>query len=163
MADHSKFKIGVTGDSQTDLCAPNAETHAGVLERELDADGADVMVLPYGVGRYSPLQDYLVFKKVLKPYTPDALIVNFYTGNDFNDLLRVDDRPHFVDVDGHYEIAGPTWYRYQDPHVDSGAACFSCCDRCSTPPACGTCSCDFGFSMTSRPSRALASGRSSGT
>ncbi len=117
LADHQKFKIGDTGDSQTDLCAPNSETHAGVLQQELDAHGANAMVLPYGVGRYSPLQDYLVFKKVLKHYGLDALIVNFYTGNDFNDLLRVDDRPHFVESNGEYEIAPPEWYRYQDPRT----------------------------------------------
>jgi hypothetical protein len=117
LADRRSFKIGVTGDSQTELCAPNSQVHSGVLERELNAIGVKAIVLPYGVGRYSPLQDYLVFKKILKKYAPDALLVNFYTGNDFYDLLRVDDRPHFVESGGRYEIAEPVWYRYEDPRV----------------------------------------------
>jgi len=114
-ADSESFKIGDTGDSQTELCAPNAQTHAGVLEHELNASGVKAMVLLYGVGKYSPLQDYLVFKKVLKHYAPDALVVNFYTGNDFEDLLRIDDRPHFVGSNGQYQIAAPVWYRLEDP------------------------------------------------
>src|SRR2546425_5837347 len=117
LADRGSFKIAVTGDSQTDLCAPNAEVHSGILERELKANGVRGIVLPYGVGRYSPLQDYLVFKKLLKKYAPDALVLNFYTGNDFYDLLRVDDRPHFAQLDGRYQIAEPVWYRYADPRV----------------------------------------------
>ncbi|HUL48399.1 MAG TPA: hypothetical protein VLT79_00140, partial [Gemmatimonadales bacterium] len=36
---------------------------------------------------------------------------------DFYDMLRVDDRPHFVMSNGHYEIADPEWYRYVDPHT----------------------------------------------
>ena len=117
LADHASFKIAVTGDSQTDLCAPNSQVHPAILERELKAHGVRAIVLPYGVGKYSPLQDYLVFKKVLKRYAPEALVVNFYTGNDFYDLLRVDDRPHFVRSEGQYKIAQPVWYRLEDPRV----------------------------------------------
>src|SRR5207247_758775 len=109
--------IAVTGDSQTDLCAPNAETHPGVLETELVAQGLPAVVLAYGVGRYSPLQDYLAFRKVLRPYNPDAWVLNFYTGNDFLDILRVDDRPHFVPADLGYLIGEPVWFLYDDPRV----------------------------------------------
>lgn len=116
-ADRRRIKIAVTGDSQTDLCAPNPDVHFGVLERELDARGVPVVVLPYGVGRYSPLQDYLAFREILKKYEPRVLVLNFYTGNDFYDLLRLDDRPHFIRRGSGYEIAGPVWYRYDDPHV----------------------------------------------
>ncbi len=117
LADRGSFKIGVTGDSQTDLCAKNSEVHSGILEGALNAGGVRAIVLPYGVGRYSPLQDYLAYKKLLKKYAPQALVLNFYTGNDFYDLLRVDDRPHFVESHGRYQVAGPVWYRYEDPRV----------------------------------------------
>lgn len=116
-ADRRRVKIAVTGDSQTDLCAPDAEVHPGVLQRELDAHGVGAIVLPYGVGRYSPLQDYLAFRTILKQYGPRVLVLNFYTGNDFYDLLRIDDRPHFTRRGSGYEIAGPVWYRYDDPRV----------------------------------------------
>jgi len=115
VTDSQRYLIAVTGDSQTDLCAPNAQTHAGVLERVLNASGLRAAVLPYGAGRYSPLQDYLVFKKVLLKYHPDAFVLNFYTGNDFYDMLRVDDRPHFVRTDSGYTLAPPVWYVYDSP------------------------------------------------
>jgi hypothetical protein len=45
----------------------------------------------------------------------DALVMNLYTGNDFYDILRVDDRPHFVEDGGGYDIAPPVWYAYDPP------------------------------------------------
>jgi len=68
VTDSERDLIAVTGDSQTDLCAPNEQTHPGVLEAVLNANGLRAVVLPYGAGRYSPLQDYLVFKKTLLKY-----------------------------------------------------------------------------------------------
>ncbi len=117
LADSQSYLIGVTGDSQTDLCAPNDETHAGVLEKILNASGRRAAVLAYGAGRYSPLQDYVVFKKTLLKYHPDAFVLNLYTGNDFYDMLRVDDRPHFVRTDSGYAIAPPVWYLYDAPEA----------------------------------------------
>ncbi|HUL49841.1 MAG TPA: hypothetical protein VLT79_07515, partial [Gemmatimonadales bacterium] len=69
-ASHGTFKVAITGDSQTDLCAENALVHSGVLERALASHGVRAIALPYGVGRYSPLQDYLVYRKILKKYQP---------------------------------------------------------------------------------------------
>jgi hypothetical protein len=116
-ADSSDVIIGATGDSQTDLCAPNSQLHSGFLESDLDAQGVHATVLTYGAGRYSPLQGYLAFKKILRPYHPRVLVLNVYTGNDFYDMLRADDRPHFVpDGDG-YQIASPLWYSLDDPAV----------------------------------------------
>jgi hypothetical protein len=115
ISDSSHVKIGVTGDSQTDLCAPNEKLHAGVLESELDAHGVPAMVMTYGAGRYSPLQGYLAFRKVLRPYHPQVLVLNVYTGNDLYDILRADDRPHFVATDSGYRIADPIWYTLDDP------------------------------------------------
>lgn len=116
-SDSGGIRIGVTGDSQTDLCAPNEQTHAGVLESALAAGQVPATVLAYGSGRYSPLQDYLAFQTVLKPYHPRVLVLNLYTGNDFYDILRVDDRPHFTASDGGYRIAPPVWFLLDDPAV----------------------------------------------
>jgi hypothetical protein len=117
ISDSSHVRIGVTGDSQTDLCTPNEKLHAGVLESELDAQGVPAMVMTYGAGRYSPLQGYLAFRKVLRPYHPQVLVLNVYTGNDLYDILRADDRPHFVATDSGYRIADPIWYSLDDPKV----------------------------------------------
>lgn len=116
-SDSTKVKIGVTGDSQTDLCAPNSQLHSGALESGLRSKGLPAVVLPYGSGRYSPLQDYLAFRKILRPYRPQVLVMNLYTGNDFYDILRADDRPHFSLNDSVYRIAAPLWYTLDDPAV----------------------------------------------
>jgi hypothetical protein len=115
--DTADVRIGVTGDSQTDLCAPNDEIHSGILQADLRAHGVPAVLLTYGSGRYSPLQDYLAFRTILRPYHPKVLVLNFYTGNDFYDILRADDRPHFVKADSGYRIAGPVWYSLDDPAV----------------------------------------------
>lgn len=119
MVDSTHIRIGATGDSQTDLCAPNELIHAGVLESTLISDGIPAEVMTFGSGRYSPLQAYLAFRQVLRPYRPAVLVLNVYTGNDFYDILRVDDRPHFVAVDSGYSVAGPVWFSLDDPSVKS--------------------------------------------
>jgi len=109
------FKIAVSGDSQTDLCAPNEETHFGVLERELTVANLPSATFSGGVGKYSPLQAYLAVKKFFPNYAPNAFVLNLYTGNDFYDMLRVDDRPHFVPDTIGYRIAPPIWYQETPP------------------------------------------------
>ena len=95
LTDTHRLRIGVSGDSQTDLCAPNDQIPGGVLEAALNAHGHPSTVLTYGAGRYSPLQAYLAFRKILVPYRPDVFILQVYTGNDLYEILRADDRPHF--------------------------------------------------------------------
>lgn len=115
--DSGGVRIAVSGDSHTDLCAPNSETHPGALESGLGEQGVTASVLAYGAGKYSPLQAYLAFRTVLKPYRPRVLVLNLYTGNDFYDILRVDDRPHFVRDGAGYRIDPPVWLQYDDPAV----------------------------------------------
>ena len=114
-ADSISFKIAVVGDSHTDLCAPNDSTHPGVLEHALNRDGLKSIALSYGVGRYSPLQAYLLYDSRLTALGPTALVLNLYTGNDFYDMMREDDRPHFERVPGGYRIAPPEWFVFDDP------------------------------------------------
>jgi hypothetical protein len=113
--DTDLFKVAVTGDSQTELCAPNADTHFGVLERELQTTGLNAAVFARGAPRYSPLQAYLAIRELTQEYSADVLILNVYTGNDFFDMLRVDDRPHMVRTEDGYEIVKPKWYVYDPP------------------------------------------------
>ncbi len=113
--DGEILKIAVSGDSHTELCAPNAETHFGVMERELKASGLPAAVFAYGGGKYSPLQAYLAIKSALREYSADVFVLNVYTGNDFHDMFRSDDRPHFVPEGSGYTIAGPVWYQEDPP------------------------------------------------
>ena len=117
LADTHRLRIGVSGDSQTDLCAPNDQIPGGVLEAALNTHGHPSTVLTYGAGRYSPLQAYLAFRKILVPYRPNVFILQVYTGNDLYDILRADDRPHFEATDSGYRIADPIWYSLDNPKV----------------------------------------------
>jgi hypothetical protein len=115
LADTASFKLAITGDSHSDLCLPNRELHGGVLEAGLKAQGVPAVALNYGTGKFSPLQNYLAYRTVLKPYGPRVFVMNLYTGNDFNDILRIDDRPHFQATSSGYRIAPPIWYSMDDP------------------------------------------------
>lgn len=112
-----RLEIAVTGDSHTDLCAPNEETHFGLTEAGLEEAGIPSTVFSYGAGRYSPLQAFLAIEPAITAYDADVLILNLYTGNDFYDMLRVDDRPHFQRDGEGYRIAEPVWYQYDEPGV----------------------------------------------
>lgn len=115
LADSVSVKIAVAGDSHTELCTANSQLHAGVLEADLTQQGVSSIALTYGAGKYSPLQEYLAFRTVLRPYRPHVLVLNLYTGNDFYDMLRSDDRPHFVRSGDGYRIAEPVWFSLDDP------------------------------------------------
>ena len=114
-SDTSSFKIGVGGDSQTDLCAANSAVHFGVMEKTLRAHGIPAIAFAYPAGKYAPLQAYLALRKPIAEYHAKALVLNFYTGNDAFDMLRFDDRPHFVKDGSGYRIAPPVWYQEYDP------------------------------------------------
>lgn len=108
------YSVAVSGDSHTDLCASNDRIHFGYLEHDLRRDGVPAVVYSYGAGKYSPLQAYLAVKSSIARYQSDAFVLNLYTGNDFMDLLRIDDRPHLVAQGDGYRIADPVWFQ-QDP------------------------------------------------
>ena len=63
------------------------------MERELNSMALQSAVFAFGAGKYSPLQTYLAVREPIQQYSADAFVLNFYTGNDFYDMLRVDDRP----------------------------------------------------------------------
>jgi hypothetical protein len=73
--DTSLFTIAATGDSQTDLCAPNEAVHFGAMETFLKEQGIPAAVFAYGAGRYSPLQAYLAVKQPIADYHADALVL----------------------------------------------------------------------------------------
>lgn len=113
-----RFEVVVSGDSHTDLCAPNPLTHFGFTERFLDSAGVPSAAYANGAGKYSPLQAYLAIKPILESYRSDAFVLNLYTGNDFYDILRIDDRP-FLTRDGEtYRVAEPVWYTLDPPDAN---------------------------------------------
>lgn len=115
VGDTSLISIAVGGDSQTELCAPNDSTHFGFLGRYLATEGTRPAVFAYGAGKYSPLQAYLALRPAMAKYHADVLVLNLYLGNDVYDMLRVDDRPHFVRTDAGLVVAPPVWYQEDPP------------------------------------------------
>lgn len=109
------FKVAVSGDSHTDLCEPHDKVHFGVMERELNALALESAVFAYGAGKYSPLQAYLAVREAIREYSADAFVLNLYTGNDFADMLRIDDRPSLRREGDVYRIAEPVWYQLAPP------------------------------------------------
>src|SRR5687768_2036278 len=110
------FKVAVSGDSHTELCAPHDKVHFGVMERELNSLALQSAVFAFGAGKYSPLRAYLAVREPMQQYSADAFVLNLYTGNDFYDMLRVDDRPYFASDGNGYRIADPVWYQLDSPH-----------------------------------------------
>jgi hypothetical protein len=109
------LKLAVSGDSHTELCEPHEKVHFGVMERELNALALESAVFANGAGKYSPLQAYLAVREPIRQYAADAFVLNFYTGNDFLDMLRIDDRPYLEPNGNGYRIAEPVWYQLDSP------------------------------------------------
>ena len=113
-----KITAAMVGDSHSQLAFDNRlDTHEFVLEGALRAQGIPIEMVSAGRGRYSPLQEYLLFKLDIRDtYRPQILLMNFYSGNDFYDMLRPDDRPHFSrDSTGAIVINDPMWIAFVNP------------------------------------------------
>lgn len=119
--DHpSGRRVVVVGDSHTDLPYAFDKTHMGVLQAKLrDGGWSGAEVLGAGHGKWSPLQEMMLYDLRFRKVGVDVCLMNFYTGNDFYDLIRTDDRPHLVKQgDGGYAVAPPDWVAYYDPDTD---------------------------------------------
>lgn len=116
-------RIGVVGDSLTvGTCKPE-ENYPNLVEAQLNQAEGRVAneVLDAGVGRYSPYQYYLRAERELLPLGISHLVVAIYSGNDYLDLIREDDRPHLVrGPSGAFEARPPTFVVYRDPNEPPG-------------------------------------------
>jgi hypothetical protein len=83
----------------------------------LQAKGIKAKVISYGYGGYSFLQSFLYYDKFLKAFKPDIIIYQHYTGNDYADLLRNDDRPT-INLQNN-KILEPYWinFRYNNKNT----------------------------------------------
>jgi hypothetical protein len=115
--DPRAITIAMVGDSHSELVFDNPlDSHEFVLEAALREAGIPANMISAGRGRYSPLQEYILFKQQLKrAFAPRVLVMNFYSGNDFYDMLRPDDRPHFEHEGSSIVMKKPQWIAYVDP------------------------------------------------
>jgi len=66
-------------------------------------------------GGFSPAQYARVILYKGVPINPDIVVVGIYTGNDFFDLLRKDDRPWVKLIDDKLVWQEPDWVTLKDP------------------------------------------------
>ena len=100
-------RIAVLGDSFAEALQVRAEqTFWSVLERQLARcpayAGRAVEVINFGVGGYGTAQELLTLRDTVWPYSPDLVLLAFYTENDvLNNAraanpTRADEAPYFV-------------------------------------------------------------------
>jgi hypothetical protein len=109
--EHSKqkppntFRIAVLGDSFTEaLQVPIEKTFSSVLERELggcsELKGKNVEVINFGISGYGTAQELQMLRHYAWDYSPDLVLLAFFTGNDAQNnsrpLQQDDYRPYFL-------------------------------------------------------------------
>lgn len=99
-------RVAVLGDSYAEaLQVPQEDAFWAVLEREMERcpafRGRNVEAINFGVSNYGTAQELLMLRKRAWAYSPDIVVLAFFTGNDIrnNSLALADDtriRPFFV-------------------------------------------------------------------
>ncbi len=128
------FRIAILGDSYMEaLQLPIKQTFWARIEQELSGcpslDARQIEVVNFGVSGYSTVQELLVLRHKVPPYTPDLVLLALFTGNDIRDnsreLNRDDIRPYFVMEDGRLVLddsfRGSTEFRLQQLPFSSEA------------------------------------------
>ena len=108
------IRIAVLGDSFAwGFGVTNRDNFPKILERELQDFGPGFEVLNFGMSGYGRGQQLLQFKREVLPFSPDAVIIMAYPGNDLYDNLADDPRleiyprPRFaVGKEGELKIEG---------------------------------------------------------
>jgi hypothetical protein len=110
------FRVVVIGDSYAEAVeVPYEKTFSAVIERQL-ADcpalkGKRVEVLDLGVSGYGTAQELITLKKEAWAYSPDAVVMAVFLGNDVRNnsvVLEGDQcRPFYVLNEGNLTLAGP--------------------------------------------------------
>jgi hypothetical protein len=109
--EHSKpkppntYRIAVLGDSFTEaLQVPVEKTFSSVLERQLsgcsELKGKTVEAINFGVTGYGTAQELQMLRHYAWDYSPDLVLLAFFTGNDVQNnsrpLQQDDYRPYFL-------------------------------------------------------------------
>ncbi len=110
------FRIAVLGDSFTEAQQVDyVRTFCAVMQRSLGQceamRGRKVQVLDFGVDSYGTAQEYLTLEHDVWQFSPDAVVLAVFTGNDIrnNSVVLEGDkcRPFYVFRDGKLVPGGP--------------------------------------------------------
>ena len=105
------FRIAILGDSMAEAReVPLEQTFWKRWEKQLSASplfqGNKVEVLNFSVNGYGTAQEYLTLEEHALKYSPDLVLLAFFTGNDVTEnsqmLGRHKDRPYFSVIRGHF-------------------------------------------------------------
>lgn len=104
------FRILVLGDSHTDGVCFNAESYANRLEAALNVAelGLQFDVINAGQVTFSPYQEWWLYEKVGRRFSPDLVVVGMYAGNDYWDLMQRRDRVHLEPYGDGFQHREPT-------------------------------------------------------
>ncbi len=114
------LRVALLGDSFVEaLQVPLEQGFAAVIERELNGcqtlAGRKVEVIKFGVSCYGTAQELITLREKAWKYSPDMVLLAFFTGNDLinnsriltdkttklTSLKELSPRPYFVFQDGH--------------------------------------------------------------
>lgn len=110
--EKDSITIVILGDSHLRFSDKDSNRNqAYFLQQLIQKSGISARIVVYGYGGYSFLQSFLYFDKFLKKFKPDIILYQLYSGNDFYDLLRNDDRPT-IDV-ASQKIQNPYWINFR--------------------------------------------------
>ena len=108
------WRLAVLGDSMVEaLQVPLERTFTQLLERELAScpalAGRAIEVLNFGVSGYGTAQELLTLRHQVWRFSPDAVMLGFFSGNDVADNHRGldgrQDRPYFeLDAEGELRL-----------------------------------------------------------
>jgi hypothetical protein len=110
------YRIAVLGDSFTEAQQVNYDqSFCAVMQRRLGKcpamKGRKVQVLDFGVDGYGTAQEYLTLKHYVWKFSPDAVVLAIFTGNDIrnNSVTLEGDkcRPFYVYRGGKLVLGGP--------------------------------------------------------
>lgn len=110
------FRVAVIGDSYAEaMQVPYGETFCAVMQRHLaecpELSGKDVQVMNFGVDGYGTAQELLTLRRQVWTYSPDAVVLEFFPGNDIRNnsvILEGDQcRPFYVYRNGKLVLTGP--------------------------------------------------------
>ena len=85
----SVYRVLALGDSFAFGVVPYRNNYLTILEQRLDSDRRQVEVLNFGIPAIGPHDYHAILVKEGLAYSPDMVLVNFYTGNAFNLRDRV--------------------------------------------------------------------------
>lgn len=120
------IRVLFLGDSHLNGICPNEMTIPDVFEKEANEKfklNVDAQNGAYGNSSINQYYKILIHKGL--DLKPDIVIIGIYTGNDFFDLMRKDDRPWITLKNGEIQWHDPVWVTEKNPEFGNSILRYS--------------------------------------